>query len=112
MYQTKTPIESPSNYRAEFPDFAPADMPAIPGGFLDTSWHNDVCPSFTSDAIGLTLWIDYANPEDREHPSWSRFRLESQDHGVETGEYALDTDDIADVYAAIAERTATLEAKS
>jgi hypothetical protein len=101
-----------TTWRNEFPDFRPEDMPAIPAGFLDTSWRNDVCPSFTSDPLGLTLWIDYLNPADREYPAWSRFRLEGQDHGIDKPhEFALDTDDFNDVLAAIAERTAALEAK-
>jgi hypothetical protein len=33
-------------YQTEFPHFPAADMPAIPEGFADTSWHNIASPSF------------------------------------------------------------------
>lgn len=63
-------------YSVEFPDFA--DMPTdIPAGLVDSSWHNDACPSFTiwqdeSDSR-LVLWIDHANPSEREVSTAPRF---------------------------------------
>lgn len=57
---------SPSTYRTEFADF-PADSSAVAAllarGFVDTSWHNNVCPSF--EAMGLCVWVDFPNPDDR-----------------------------------------------
>lgn len=100
-----------TDYRTEFPDFEPADMPAVPAGFMDSSWRFNVCPTFTSDPLGLNLWIDYLNPADREHQGWLRFRLESQSAGIETTEFYLETDDFAEVLAAIDARTLALEAK-
>ena len=47
----------------------------IDKGFIDTSWHNDVCPSFHLNLWGHTeynenyyikFWFDAPNPEDRE----------------------------------------------
>lgn len=62
-------------YQTEFPDFGTFDLP-LPDGFADTSWHNDVCPSFERD-LGddtyLRIFVDYANPADRENPGAKRF---------------------------------------
>lgn len=96
-------------YQTEFPDFPAADMPALPDGcgFVDTSWHNDACPSFTSDEIGLTIWVDFLDPAlceyqdaqgNRQYP---RFAVHCQDHGVETSGPAIQTDDWAEVLAFI-----------
>lgn len=67
-------------FKTEFPDFDPATMPAIPVGFDDVSWANDVCPSFFAPADDLTLWIDYADPKRREFESAARFGLYHQRH--------------------------------
>ena len=80
-------------YREEFPDFVPEDMPAIPAGFEDTSWHNDVCPSFTSDACGLTIWVDYPKSQDREFEESVRFSVAPQKDGIEVSGESLATDD-------------------
>lgn len=89
-------------WQTEFPDFPAADMPAVPAELMDTSWHNDACPSFTSDAMGLQLFVDYADKELREFQDGARFILSPQDHGVETsGEPYLATDSWDDVIAAI-----------
>lgn len=60
----------------EFPDFDQATLPTIPAGFEDTSWHNDACPSFQHEGLGLHLFIDYADPELREMASPTRFRVD------------------------------------
>ncbi|TYL70957.1 hypothetical protein [Bradyrhizobium cytisi] len=89
-----------SKYRTEFPDFPAADMPTMPRGFEDSSWHNDSCPSFTSEELGLRIWIDYADPAQREHDGGSRFMLEpseSEDTITET----LLTDDFAMIQIAV-----------
>lgn len=99
-----------ADYQTEFPDFPAADMPAIPATFVDTSWHNDMCPSFTSDEIGLLLWVDYLDPSKRKfqdsqgNASYPRFSVQSQAHGIETSGPHLDTDDWTDVIAFIAAR--------
>lgn len=99
-------------YQAEFPDFPDADLPAILDSFVDTSWHNDICPSFTSDALGLTIFTDYADAAKREFPDTKRFTVQTQDHGVETSGPSLDTDDWAEVLAFVAARTLKLETQS
>ncbi len=35
-------------------------------GFYDSTWHNDVCPSFINEAAGLRLWIYEADMNVRE----------------------------------------------
>ena len=54
------------NYKTEFPDF---DNELIfPDGWIDTSWHNDVSPSFEKQLGDITykIWCDYKDPERRE----------------------------------------------
>jgi hypothetical protein len=60
-------------FHMEFEDFPVADMPTMPPGFEDCSWHNDLSPSFEHSARGLQLWVDYADPELREFPEGERF---------------------------------------
>ena len=44
-------------WRAEFPDYPVDDMPdPLPAGFVDHSWHNDDCPSFSHEATRTLLW--------------------------------------------------------
>lgn len=90
-------------YRTEFPDFPETDLPALPVGFEDTSWHNDACPSFTSDGRGLTIFINYTDPAKRE-VGWPRFSLQNQEAGVETTG-GFDTDSWDEALAYIRQRT-------
>jgi len=49
-------------YAREFPDFE-LDF-KLPEGFEDSSWHNNVTPSFDKvqpDGTILKLWVDYAD---------------------------------------------------
>ncbi len=103
------PIFNEGHFLREFPDFPAADMPAIPAGFGDTSWHNDMCPSFTSDQVGLTIWVDFANPEQREYPEWPRYRVTPQEAGVEVSGESLETNDWSEVEAFVATRTLARE---
>lgn len=61
----------------EFPDFDTSTLPAIPAGFEDSSWHNDSCPSWHHEGLGLSIYIDYVDPSQREcqHPEGPRFSL-------------------------------------
>jgi len=68
------------SYKTEFPDFPASHMPRIPLGFDDVSWHNDAMPRFESEALGLTLWIDYLQPEKREIETGRRFLLVHNGH--------------------------------
>lgn len=62
-------------FKTEFPDFAAADMPAIPAGFEDISWSNDACPSFLNKEIRRVFYVDYLDPAQREYPESLRFGM-------------------------------------
>jgi hypothetical protein len=62
-------------------------------GFEDTSWGNDMMPSFTCDVF--VVWVDHAHPEEREFPEMKRFAIHDE------GETVLETDAWADVLAFI-----------
>lgn len=65
-----------ANYREEFPDFPASDMPVIPEGFIDESWHNDAMPTFRHPAKNLSIYVDFADPARRENPDWEeRFHV-------------------------------------
>ncbi|BBZ93049.1 hypothetical protein BRDID11004_60530 [Bradyrhizobium diazoefficiens] len=98
-----------ADYRKEFPDFPAADMPALPQGFEDNSWHNDSCPNFTSAELGLRIWIDYADKAQREHPDASRFVLEPAEN-EDTITDPIITDDWAVILAAVEEERAEIGA--
>ena len=69
------------SYETEFPDFI-LDV-EIPAGFDDRSWHNDVCPRFEKnlpDGQYLIIWVDYADPKDREYSNCHRFAVDINDH--------------------------------
>ena len=55
------------DYKKEFRYFD-FEIPPLPEGFTDDSWHNNICPSFTrvlGDQL-ITFWVDYKNPKRRE----------------------------------------------
>ena len=54
------------NYKTEFPSYD--DELSLPDGWMDTSWHNDVSPSFEKQLGDTTyrIWCDYKDPEKRE----------------------------------------------
>lgn len=66
-----------------FPDFDVTTLPALPAGFVDISNKNDACPSFWHDEKQLKLWVDYAQPEDRENSEALRFSLVLTDAACE-----------------------------
>jgi len=51
---------------SEFPNYD--DTITMPEGWIDTSWHNDVCPSFEKVFGDTTfrLWCDFKDPALRE----------------------------------------------
>jgi hypothetical protein len=62
----------------EFPDYDQSTLPVIPHYWMDTSWHNDVCPSFTAtpaalDGTGVHVYCDYADATARQFDECSRF---------------------------------------
>lgn len=89
---------------AEHPNFDQSTLPAdMPAGFDDSTWCNDTCPSFINEAAGLVIFIDYANPEDREFPETPRFSLGIWDDGS-TGENIIATDDWSEFQRVLAGR--------
>jgi len=101
---TGTAIANPhAKFQTAFPDFPVADMPNIPAGFEDISWHLDDMPSFESASLGLPLFVDFADKAKREWPDGTRFILVSNAgrHG------ALLTDDWAEVVDLIGRLAAT-----
>ena len=92
-------------FRMEFPDFPVEDMPQIPAGFEDWSWHNDACPSFTDESRRLRLWIDYREPEKRDLAGAHRFmltRLTSERDPDEYEDVLTESDDYSEILEAIA----------
>ena len=59
----------------EFCDYPIADLPPMPTGFADSSWHNDTCPSYIDEDRGLRIFIDYADKAQREYEHGKRFLL-------------------------------------
>jgi hypothetical protein len=59
------------NFRTEFPDYPAADMPTMPEGFTDQSWHNDTCPCWARG--DLVIWCDYVDTAKREWDDGPRF---------------------------------------
>lgn len=49
-------------YKTEFPDYD--DTLSFPEGWVDDSWHNDVCPKFTKGNV--LIWCDYKDFDRRE----------------------------------------------
>jgi hypothetical protein len=92
---------TPGSWQYEFPDMT--DMPEIPAGFHDESWHNDTCPNFASDdeTKALRIWIDYPDQALREEGGWgSRFVLQRGPYGEEN-ETICETNDWQDILDAI-----------
>lgn len=92
--------------QTEFPDFD-GDFEGIvaqlPTGFADVSWHNDECPSVRkelADGTFLRLWIDYANPLQRDGREY-RFSLSKYTADDEWLHHIADADDLNDIIAAI-----------
>ena len=49
-------------YKTEFPDYD--DTLSFPEGWVDDSWHNDVCPKFIKGNV--LIWCDYKDFDRRE----------------------------------------------
>lgn len=87
------------NYQTQFTDFV-LDV-EIPKDWIDTSWHNDACPSWEVSPGGPQVYVDYADPKMREFPGIQRFSV----HVYKDGESAIPlvTDDWAEVLAYLAD---------
>jgi hypothetical protein len=60
------------NVIKEFPDYDLATLPPIPSGWVDSSWHNDVSPSFVIDDK-WQVFVDFEDPKLREFPGQPRY---------------------------------------
>lgn len=79
----------------EFPTFDQSTLPTIPAHWQDSSWHNDVCPSFLAagnfDGSNARVFIDYVKPEDREYPEYERYAVTFDDgSGMSCGDVVSD----------------------
>lgn len=88
-------------YRTHFPDFPPETMPAIPPHWVDVSWGPENCPSF--EVIpGFIVWVDYADPSQREYPDTKRFTV-ADVSDINNHRTLIETDDWEAVVEAVDE---------
>lgn len=81
----------PMTIHTEFPNYPMASLPNLEG-FIDTSWHNDTCPSWRRD--NYIVWVDWPNDQDRELPGGGRFIVQPVDEdGCLIEEVTLETND-------------------
>ena len=70
-----------------------ADLLAKLPGFTDSSWHNDTCPSMEHEESHTKIWVEYADPDNRENAG-PRFSIE-QGELLGEADCVLATDDAA-----------------
>ena len=86
-------------YLDQFPDFELGVT--IPPGWIDTSYRNDVCPSFQ---VGrFQIWVDYIEPDRREMEEWPRFAITRLDSDEQWVEDIMASDDFEAIKAKIEE---------
>lgn len=93
-------IERFTLLREEFPDYPVASLPDVPADWAETSWHNDVSPSFEAPN-GCRIFIAYPDKADREFPEMPRFCVLAPDTEEGSGETVIESDDWAAVLAAV-----------
>ena len=81
-------------FTTEFPNYDTSTLPLIPSDWIDTSWHNDVCPSWQFGKY--QIFIDHANPNERE-TGGERYFV----NDAESGDCLLITDEWYEVLAYI-----------
>lgn len=92
-------------YNTEFPVSynVPAEIIALvtSGHLIDTSWHNDICPSFTVNGTDGTVrvWVEAEKPEDREAWPFSskRFLVSLYDEDGDGIDNPVETDNLKEV---------------
>ena len=78
------------NYKVEFAHYD--DELTLPDGWVDTSWHNDACPSFEKNIKGTTyrVWCDFKD-QSLSEVGGLRFAvnkyLEQEDEYLPMGEF-------------------------
>lgn len=95
-----------TDFCTAFPDFPAADFPDLPAGFTDSSFVNDACPSIKNETLGLLIFIDWADPTEREYEG-GRFIVYAMDADgiIADSKTLISTDDWSAVITLIAERT-------
>jgi hypothetical protein len=83
-------------FHPEFSDYPLADLPAMPEGFSDSSWHNDVCPSYRSETLGLQIFMDYVDKSLSESAMGTRFSIH-RDMPDGSSDVVFQSDDWADI---------------
>ncbi len=85
----------------EFPSYDDmkgfGDLLAKLPGFVDSSWHNDTCPSMEHEESQTRIWAEYLDPLSRDYKG-KRFAIERGERGDDC-EILLETDSAADVVA-------------
>ena len=84
------------DYKTEFPDFD-FEIPKIPDGFVDDSWHNDICPKFErkyNETHKMVLGVNYLDENRREcgGKQFTVIIMESDDYFYVEPEYEMETD--------------------
>lgn len=66
---------------SRFPPFEPDLCELIKkfGFIVDSSWHNDACPSFSTLDQRWSLWVDHPDKEQREITAHDRFSISEKD---------------------------------
>lgn len=71
------------SFISEFSDYD-GDF-VVPKGFVDNSWHNDVCPRIWNRSVDQTIevsvWQDYVDPEKREYANQKRYTFDMEVNG-------------------------------
>ena len=90
-------------FKQEFPDYDGGFY--LPDGWMDNSWHNDVCPHAMkrhedgTDIIEARIWQDYANRENREYEDGKRYQFDIQVNDVRI--FCYETDMIDEIKALV-----------
>jgi hypothetical protein len=101
VLQPSVPANPYQLLQAEFPHYDVGTLPALPTGFVDSSWHNDACPSFTNEERRIQVFVDYADPMEREcGPEACRFSLFTLDEHGDTA-YISNTNQWGEMLALI-----------
>lgn len=102
--------EADMTYTTEFPDFELGV--AIPVDWKDRSWGNDTCPCWeagtTPDGKAVLVYIDYADPVDREFEDTPRFTVRRDGEGCDLLDDDALTDDWSTVLITVARLTGTV----
>lgn len=100
------------SYRYEFPNFD-YEIPTLPKGFVDVSWHNDICPSFSCDLNEkqeMILWVNYAD-ENRRECGGLQFALVVKNKENDSDPFNFDSELETNSWDAILEKISSLTKK-